>query len=123
MYLTSKTERANVGLLEFNVQFQHKYGYIRDKLVCWRRRTVLGLPCSRLKLYVADCGNVYQTLEGLLVLLPGLAHLKTFILCYTNLFIMTIIIIFTTIMQKLSTTYVADVECVGVVVGSKACRS
>ena len=33
---------------------------------------------------VADCYNVYRTLQGLLICLPGPSHLRTFILCCTN---------------------------------------
>jgi len=70
------------------------------KLVVRRTRTVLGardfavssavvwnsLP-AELQSFIADCCNVFKPLENSLVLVPELAHMRIFILRYTNVLI------------------------------------
>jgi len=74
--------------------------YVAYTLHSTRRRRLRRLQRSRLELsagrtpsFIADCCNVCQALENSLVLVPELAHLRIFILRYTNVLIIVIIII------------------------------
>ena len=53
----------------------------------------LELSAGRTPSFIAECCNVFQALENSLVLVPELAHLRIFILRYTNVLIIMIIIV------------------------------
>ena len=57
------------------------------------QRSRLELSTGRTPSFIADGCNVCQALENSLVLVPELAHLRIFILRYTNVLIIIIIII------------------------------
>jgi len=74
------------------MQFRHDHTSTRRQRLRRLQRSRLELSAGRTTSFIADCCNVCKALENSLVLVPELAHLRIFILRYTNVRIIIIII-------------------------------